>query len=401
MITRQECEVLATGRTESLFAADLKLRDAELNEKISGRRLAVVGAAGSIGSAVVRTLLRYRPAALALFDLSENNLVELVRELRSDAEVTLPDDFAASPIGLGSVEFSRCFAEQPPFDYFFNLAALKHVRSEKDIYCLMRMLDTNVIFLDDFLRTNPYRFRGVFSVSSDKAANPANLMGAAKMIMEQVLLSHAPVQPFATARFANVAFSDGSLPWGFLQRIAKRQPLAAPSDVRRYFISHREAGELCVLAGITGCNRDVFFPRMNAGDDEKTFVDIAVRLLDKLGYEPVLCANEDEAKSRIEELLPEKKWPCCFLPSDTEGEKPFEEFFTAEEKTDLEALPHIGIIRRDGSELDRVALEYFLSFARRVKTGAAVTKDDYVRKMSRVVPGLRHVAAGRTLDQKM
>lgn len=400
-MTRQDYEVIATGRENSLFADDIRMREEELREKIGGSRLAVVGAAGSIGSAVVRTLLRFRPAALALFDLSENNLVELVRELRSDAAVILPQEFSADPIGIGSIEFARYFAEQSPFDYFFNLAAMKHVRSEKDIYSLIRMLDTNVLFLDEFLRGNPYHFKKVFSVSSDKAANPANLMGASKMLMEQVLLSHAPTQPFATARFANVAFSDGSLPWGYLQRIAKRQPLAAPSDIRRYFISHQEAGELCVLAGITGANRDVFFPKMASGADEKTFAEIAVALLAKLGYEAELCADESEARSKLDSLLPQKKWPCCFLPSDTEGEKAFEEFYTKTETLDLESLPHIGIIKRDGSELDRVALEFFLSFASRSKTDVQVTKADYVRKISRVVPGLQHVAAERTLDQKM
>jgi len=401
MILREEYEFLATGRTESLFAEDLNRRQEELTEKLTGRSVAVVGAAGSIGSAVVRSLLRFRPGHLVLFDLSENNLVELVRSLRSDPDVVLPESFAALPIGLGSLEFDRYFAEQRRCDYFFNLAAMKHVRSEKDIYCLMRMLDTNVLFLDDFLSRVPYRFAGVFSVSSDKAANPANLMGASKMIMEQVLLSHAATQPFATARFANVAFSDGSLPWGFLQRIAQRQPLAAPTDVRRYFISHQEAGELCVLAGVTGDCRDVFFPKMAAGSDEKTFSGIAVKLLEKLGYEPVLFGSEEEARQNCAALIPQRKWPCCFLPSDTDGEKPYEEFHTSAETVDLMALPNIGIIKRDGAELDRVALEFFLGFARRAKLDPSVTKEDYVRKMSRVVPGLNHIEAGRSLDQKM
>jgi len=401
MLSRQECEILATGRSESLFADDLNRRQDELTEKLTGRRVAVIGAAGSIGAAVVRCLLRYRPARLVLFDLSENNLVELVRDLRSDPAVVLPEDFAALPIGLGSREFDRYFAEQSRFDYFFNLAAMKHVRSEKDVYCLMRMLDTNVLFLDSFLGRVPYHFAGVFSVSSDKAANPANLMGASKMIMEQVLLSHAPLQPFVTARFANVAFSDGSLPWGFLQRLAKRQPLAAPSDIRRYFISHQEAGELCVLAGITGASRDVFFPKMTAGQDEKTFSAIAVKLLEKLGYEPVLFGSEAEARERCESLIAQHRWPCCFLPCDTEGEKPLEEFYTAEENADLDALPHLGIIRRDGSELDPVALEYFLAFARHAKEEPHITKEDYIRKMSRIVPGLHHIASERILDHKM
>ena len=289
-------EHIITGRTESLFAEDIRANQDALNEALSGRRIAVVGAAGSIGSAVVKTLLRFAPGALVLIDLSENNLVELVRDLRSTGGLRLPAEFATLPIGLGSVEFARYFAESKPFDYFLNLSAIKHVRTERDVYCLLRMIDTNVLFLHEFLSHNPYRFKKVFSVSSDKATNPANLMGATKMIMEKALLARSDVQPFSTARFANVAFSDGSLPFGFLQRIAKRQPLSAPSDVRRYFISHQEAGELCVLSCGLGENRDVFFPNLAQGLDEKTFADIARDLLVELGYQPVECGSEEEAK---------------------------------------------------------------------------------------------------------
>ncbi len=394
-------EYIATGRRESGFEADIKLKSDILKERISGSRIAIVGAAGSIGSSVVKTLLRFKPSGMVLIDLSENNLVELVRELRSTQNVTVPNDFSTLPIGMGSIEFNRYFAEQPQFDYFFNLSAIKHVRSEKDIYCLMRMIDTNVLFMHDFLKQNPYKFKKVFSVSSDKAANPANLMGASKMIMEQVLLSRADVQSFSTARFANVAFSDGSLPYGFLERFAKRQPLAAPSDIRRYFISHQEAGELCVLSCMTGENRDVFFPKMSAQKDEKTFAEIAGNLLQALGYEPELCASDAEARERAEELIAQKKWPCCFMPSDTDGEKPFEEFHTATENVDLKFLPNIGVVKRDGSEYDPNQLDKFLAFAAGAKTDEKVTKDDYIREMSLTVPGLSHIATGKNLDRKM
>ncbi len=394
-------EYIATGRRSSLFADDIAGRNNELTEKIRGSRIAIVVAAGSIGSAVVKTLLRFDPAGLCLIDLSENNLVALVRDLRSTPGLRLPNDFNTLPIGMGSIEFSRYFDDQKPYDYFFNLAAMKHVRSEKDIYCLIRMLDTNVLFLHEFLGKLRYKFKKVFSVSSDKAANPANLMGASKMIMEQALLYRADAQPFSTARFANVAFSDGSLPHGFLERIARRQPIAAPNDITRYFISHQEAGELCVLSCMTGENRDVFFPKMNPLKDQKTFAQIATGLLCELGYEPFHCDSEEEARTCADELIGQKKWPCVFGPSTTDGEKSFEEFFSSSETLDIESFPHIGVIKRNGSEYDRTTFEDFIRFLRAAKTDQDSTKTNYVRQMTRVVPALKHIVTGKNLDQKM
>lgn len=394
-------EPLVTGRQASLLAADVDACGAELADGIGGSRIAVVGAAGSIGSAVVKTLLRFRPRALALLDISENNLVELVRDLRSSPDVALPADFSTLPIAMGSVEFARFFTEGKPCDYFFNLAAIKHVRSEKDVYCLIRMIDTNVLAMDGFLATRRPRFRKVFAVSSDKAANPANLMGATKMAMEQALLHRSAEQPFSTARFANVAFSDGSLPYGFLRRIERRQAIAAPRDVRRYFISHQEAGELCVLAGIVGHNRDVFFPHLAAGRDEKTFAEIAQDLLQSLGYEPVPCATEAEAKARAPELIPQRRWPCHFFDSDTTGEKDFEEFFVAGEDVDLARFRAVGVVRRGPDAVDHDAVEAFLAFAQSAKTDPAKTKADYVRALTALVPTLRHLETGKNLDGKM
>ena len=436
-------EHIVTGRTQSLFAGDLRANDSALRNAFKGSRVAIVGAAGSIGSAVVKVLLRFEPAALTLIDLSENNLVELVRDLRSTDGLRLPPEFATLPIGLGSVEFARYFAESRPFDYFLNLSAIKHVRTERDVYCLVRMLDTNVLFLHEFLSRNPYRFKKVFSVSSDKATNPANLMGASKMIMEKALLARSDVQPFSTARFANVAFSDGSLPFGFLQRIAKRQPLSAPSDVRRYFISHQEAGELCVLSCGLGENRDVFFPNLSQGLDEKTFADIARDLLAELGYQPVECASEAEAKWggedgrwkmedgrrrtevgswKMEDGVPKaapisnlqstnsvrRPWPCYFFKSDTTGEKEFEEFFAQGEQLLLDRFKRVGIVK--GMEDGRwkmedgglgVAISDFLDFVRKAKADPTITKVDYVREIHKLVPTLQHHETGRNLDQKM
>lgn len=393
-------EHIITGRKKSYFAPDIESNSVELEKKIGGSRIAIIGAAGSIGSSVVKALLRFKPAALALIDLSENNLVELVRELRSGNDVEIPKDFKTMPIGLGSIEFERYFRETKQFDYLFNLSAIKHVRSEKDIYCLMRMIDTNVLFLHDFLKKNPYKFKKVFSVSSDKAANPANMMGASKMVMEKILMAGAEEQPFSTARFANVAFSDGSLPFGFLERINKLQPLSAPSDVKRYFISHQEAGELCVLSCMLGGNRDVFFPKMAEEKDEKTFSGIAVDLLHEMGYEPVLCSSEEEAKAKIEELVPQKKWPCYFFKSDTTGEKGYEEFFVAAEKIDMQSFENVGVVKRDPFSEQKL-LDGFVSFAREAKFDTDVTKHDYVEAMQQIVPTLKHVETGKNLDSKM
>lgn len=393
-------EQLVTGRAESLFTADLRDRSDDLARSLEGTRIAVVGAAGSIGGAVVKTLLRFFPTALVLVDLNENNLVELVRDLRSADGLVIPKDFVTLPVGLGSFELRRFFGDHPPYDYFFNLSALKHVRSERHVYSLMRMVETNILALHEFLESTSYRFRKVFSVSSDKAANPRSLMGATKMIMERVLLLRSDQQPFSTARFANVAFSDGSLPYGFLQRFAKQQPIAAPNDVRRYFISHQEAGELCVLAGALGENRDVFFPKLLVGRDEKTFAEVATIFLKSKGYRPHVCTTEDDARKRIVPLLAKNEWPCFFFKSDTTGEKEYEEFFREGETPDLTRFQHIGIIHRP-VEPDPLPVHEFLTFAKAARKSRTVTKSDYVTALSRVVPDMNHRETGRNLDEKM
>ena len=264
----------------------------------------------------------------------------------------------------------------------------------------MRMIDTNVLFMHDFLEQNQYKFKKVFSVSSDKAANPANLMGATKMAMEKALLLRSAVQPFSTARFANVAFSDGSLPYGFLQRINKNQPLSAPKDIKRYFISHQEAGELCMLSCMLGDNRDVFFPKMSSIKDEMTFSDIALELLEKLEYEPILCSSEEEAKAKCEELIPQRKWPCYFFETDTTGEKAFEEFYTKGENIDFTTFTQLSAVKRN-LEQDTKKIEFFMDFARNAKSNKNITKQKYVEEILKVVPGLKHLETGKNLDQKM
>lgn len=397
----KDYEYLVTRRRFSLFEDAIAENRIDLQKSIRGNRIAIIGAAGSIGFSVVKSFLRFSPGALTVIDLSENNLVEVVRELRSTEGLHVPEDFAALPIGLGSVECARYFAETKPFDYILNLTAIKHVRSEKDIYCLIRMIDTNVIFPSEFLETLPYRFVKFFSVSSDKATNPANLMGASKRIMEMMLLSHADHQPFSSARFANVAFSDGSLPYGFLRRFEKRQPLAAPSDVTRYFISHEEAGQICLLSCVLGRNREILFPLMEAGTDEKTFAEIAIAFLEAAGYEPFFCSSEQEARERSTELITQKKWPCYFFSSDTTGEKDSEEFYTNSDAVQFDRLPNIGSILLKDNHADHSRLNRFLAFARQAKTDPAIGKADYVRAFLDAVPELEHDEKSKYLDQKM
>ncbi|MCK4790170.1 MAG: polysaccharide biosynthesis protein [Desulfobacteraceae bacterium] len=393
-------EYLATGRKESLFSEDMEKNCRQLDENIHGSRIAIIGAAGSVAFSVVKNILQFNPGSLTLIDLSENNLVEVVRELRSSGRITVLEDFTVLPIGLGSAECTRFFRESEPFDYILNFSAIKHVRSEKNSYCLVRMIDTNVLFPTEFLESIPYNFRKFFSVSSDKATNPANLMGASKMVMEKALL-HLQKQVFSTARFANVAFSDGSLLYGFLKRIEKRQPISAPKDVKRYFMSHEEAGQICLLSCILGENGDVYFPKLKTSVDEKTFLEIALKLLVQLGYEPYKCSSEDEAIHRAEELLAEKKWPCYFSISDTTGEKSHEEFYSQNEVVDLNKYQRIGVIKQSVNDIDEKAIKEFIQFAQRARSNGTVKKSDYVFELQKVVPGLRHIETGKNLDQKM
>jgi FlaA1/EpsC-like NDP-sugar epimerase len=263
------------------------------------------------------------------------------------------------------------------------------------------MIDTNVVFPDDFLRELPYALRKFFSVSSDKATNPANLMGASKMVMEDVLLSHSERHPISSARFANVAYSDGSLPFGFLRRLDKRQPISAPRDVRRYFISHREAGQLCLLSAGLGANREVFFPKMTPDLDALTFSEIAVRMLQKLGYEPVVCGTEEEARRKAQELVSTRKWPCYFFDSDTTGEKDLEEFYSSGDRLDLNRFSQVGVIQRNLDAGRSRSVREFVMFAAKLKTDPGVSKSEIVEAFRRAVPELHHVETGKNLDQKM
>src|SRR6056297_431151 len=333
------------GRGKELFTEDIKKHEKELSEKVSSGSFLVLGGAGSIGQAVVKEIFARRPAKLHVVDISENNLVELVRDIRSSLGY-IDGEFKTFAIDAGSAEFEALYATEGPYDYVLNLSALKHVRSEKDPYTLMRMVGVNIF---NTIKTRDMAAEGggrkYFCVSTDKAANPVNMMGASKRIMEMFILREDSQLPVSTARFANVAFSDGSLLHGFNQRILKRQPIAAPRDVRRYFVTPAESGQLCLMSTLLGDHMEIFFPKLDGNLHLITFADIATRYLAARGYHAVACETEEEARRRSEELIEQGKWPCYFFNSDTTGEKPFEEFFTPDEKVDLERFSALGVIR--------------------------------------------------------
>ncbi|MDC1322468.1 UDP-N-acetylglucosamine 4,6-dehydratase [Pseudomonadales bacterium] len=388
------------GRGAELFENDLIKRNQELDSLVPSGRFLVIGGAGSIGQAVVREIFKRDPETLHVVDISENNMVELVRDLRS-TEGYGSGDFRTFAVDCGSVEFEALMASEGPYDYVFNLSALKHVRSESDPYTLMRMIMVNVFNTIKTLRlAKEMGVKKYFCVSTDKAANPVNMMGASKRIMEMFLMRESLVQDISMARFANVAFSDGSLLHGFNQRFAKNQPLAAPSDVRRYFVTPQESGELCLLSGLLGNNRDIFFPKLSEKLHLITFSEIAVRYLRERGYEPYECESEDEARDRAEELIAKKQWPCYFFKSDTTGEKDFEEFFTDNEDLDMERFETVGVIKNQ-PDFDEAKLDDFMNSIEALREKGTWTKDDIVKLYFGLLPEFAHKETGKYLDQRM
>lgn len=388
------------GRSEALFRADIDNRQAELAEAVAGGRFLVIGGAGSIGQAVTREIFKRGPKVLHLVDLSENNMVELVRDIRSTLGY-IDGDFRTFAIDCGSLELDALMRWSGGYDYILNLSALKHVRSEKDPFTLMRMVDVNILNTNRTLDwAREQGARKYFCVSTDKAANPVNMMGASKRIMEMFLMRHSLEVPISTARFANVAFSDGSLLHGFNQRVAKRQPIAAPQDVRRYFVTPQESGELCLLSCLLGENRDIFFPKLSDKLHLITFSEIAVKYLAALGFEAYVCASEDEARSQAEALIAAKRWPCFFFDSDTTGEKDFEEFFTADEVLDMDRFEGIGVIRNEPL-FDAVRLERFVTRIAELKAAGTWDRPDLVSLFHEMIPGFAHLETGKYLDARM
>jgi len=388
------------GRESELFCEDIAFNGSKLQDLVAESRFLVIGGSGSIGQAVTREIFKRDPRALHVVDISENNMVELVRDLRS-TEGYGSGDFKTFSVDCGSVEFEALMASEDPYDYVFNLSALKHVRSEKDPYTLMRMIMVNVFNTIKTLRLGKAQgAKKYFCVSTDKAANPVNMMGASKRIMEMFLMRESLTQDISMARFANVAFSDGSLLHGFNQRFTKKQPFSAPNDVRRYFVTPQESGELCLLSGLLGDNRDIFFPKLSEKLHLITFSEIAVRYLRERGYEPYECESEDEARDRAEELIAKKQWPCYFFKSDTTGEKDFEEFFTDNEDLDMERFETVGVIKNQ-PDFDEAKVDDFMDGIETLRKKGTWGKDDIVKLYFGLLPEFAHKETGKYLDQRM
>lgn len=390
-----------TQRNQSLLVDDYKKFDEQLKNRIDNKSVLVIGGAGTIGSNYIKALLKYHPKKLYVVDINENGLTELVRDLRSSVGYNIPKVFKTYPINFGDKIFEKILKHEGPFNIVANFAAHKHVRSEKDHYSIEAMLDNNVLkakhLLDLLVKFPPEHF---FCVSTDKAANPVNVMGASKKLMEEVILAYSTKIPITTARFANVAFSNGSLPFGFVERIMKKQPLSSPLKIKRYFVSPKEAGEICLMACIMGNSGEIFFPKLNESNFE-TFSNIAERFLKHLGFEPDYCGSEQEAKAKAIKLTEKtKKYPVFFFDSDTSGEKSFEEFFTKGEELDIDTFPNLGVIKNPKSksfeEIDIMFDKLNIVFEE-----SNLTKEKIVNILTEFLPNFKHIETGKSLDQKM
>ena len=372
-----------TGRQKSMFAADIEANRDKLRAEIEGKRVLVIGGAGTIGSSYIRAVLPFRPSKLVVVDISENGLAELTRDLRSTYGMYVPEEYRTYPLSFADPVFEKIFRAEQGFDIVANFSAHKHVRSEKDKYSVQA-----------------FPPRHFFCVSTDKAANPVNIMGASKKIMEEMIMAYSSRFKISTARFANVAFSNGSLLAGFIDRLMKRQPLSSPNDVKRYFVSPEESGQICMLACILGQNREIFFPKLGAGQ-MMTFSSIADRFLHSLGYEVKQCASEEEARRFAAEMpVDSKVYPVYYFTSDTTGEKGFEEFYVKGEKINSERFGSLGVIE-DLKARRMEELDTFLERLQAVLNDQKTEKEDIVGTMKAFIPNFEHMEKGKNLDQKM
>ncbi|MFV8224396.1 UDP-N-acetylglucosamine 4,6-dehydratase [Christiangramia aquimixticola] len=388
------------GRQKPLFEKDIDLHKEKLNRIVSDSSFLVLGAAGSIGQAVTKEIFKRNPKKLHAVDISENNMVELVRDIRSSIGY-IEGDFQTFALDIGSVEYDAFIQADGEFDFVLNLSALKHVRSEKDPFTLMRMINVNIFNTEKTIKQSIEKgVKKYFCVSTDKAANPVNMMGASKRIMEMFLMRRSKEISISTARFANVAFSDGSLLHGFNQRLEKNQPIVAPNDVRRYFVTPQESGELCLMSCIFGENRDVFFPKLSESLHLIKFSEIAIKFLKSKGYDAYECKSEEEARSLIDTLPPKGRWPCLFTVSDTTGEKDFEEFFTENETLDLSKFQNLGIIKNN-LELNDAKLHLFEGAINEMLKKGNWKKKEIVELFNKMIPEFGHKEMGKYLDSKM
>ncbi|MBR1862713.1 MAG: polysaccharide biosynthesis protein [Ruminococcus sp.] len=390
-----------TKREQSMFLPDIEGSRDRLSEKISGKSVLVIGGAGSIGSSYIKAILPFRPRSLVVADINENALAELTRDLRSTKGMYVPEDYVPYPMDFASSVFRKMFAARGGFDIVANFSAHKHVRSEKDIYSVEALLRNNVLnakLLLDLLEQYPPE--EYFCVSTDKAANPVNIMGASKRIMEDLIFSYSDRFPVKTARFANVAFSNGSLPAGFLARIQKLQPLSAPTDTKRYFVSPQESGQICMLSCMLGNNREIFFPKLEEAQ-MMTFDSIATDLLHVNGYEVLECGSDEEAVEKAEELKKGSRlYPVHYSAADTSGEKSFEEFYTETESIDMDRLSALGVIT--GKPIpSREKVRQLFEKLTAVFEKDGTTKEEVVAVIKGYLPNFEHIEKGRSLDSKM
>lgn len=388
------------GRPDPLFEADLQANADAIRDAIEGKRLLVLGGAGSIGGAVAKKLFSYKPEALHVVDLSENNLAELVRDIRSSMGY-IQGDFHTYCLDVLDPEFAAMVSAQPrPYDAVLNFAALKHVRSEKDPYTLMRMIRVNVLGVARAVDAARQGGARLFGVSTDKASNPINAMGATKRVMEQAMMRVADELDVTSARFANVLFSDGSLPFAWKYRLEKGQPIVAPRDVQRYFVTDREAASLCLLALSAGKSRDVLFPKLDAGVNELSFSDLAVRYLESRGLTPRLCDDEEQARALAAQGPASGEWPCYFFDSDTTGEKDHEEFYEDHETVDLKRFSHAGVVRST-ADGDSQTLDHFFEEVQSLLEQGAWDKPALVSLLQQTLDTFAHDERHKYLDERM
>lgn len=389
-------------RNKSMFLNDILENEKTLCKKITGKTMLVIGGAGSIGSSFIKAVLPFKPSMLVVVDINENALAELTRDLRSTKDIYVPEDYITYPMDFASSTFEKMFCKHRGFDIVANFSAHKHVRSEKDIFSIEALLKNNVLnvkgLLDLLSKFPPEEY---FCVSTDKAANPVNVMGASKRIMEDVIFSYSDRFPVKTARFANVAFSNGSLPAGFLARMQKLQPLSAPLDVKRYFVSPEESGQICMLACMLGRNREIFFPKLKEAQ-MMTFDRIATDLLKEHGYGMLQCKSDAEAIERSEDLKYGRSqlYPVHFSESNTSGEKTYEEFYTNDENIDMERLNSLGIVVNKDVPNQNNLMILFKELDNIFKKDAT-TKEEVIKILKSYLPNFEHIETGKSLDSKM
>lgn len=390
-----------TKRSSSMFLPDIEKNKDILSTKIKNKSVLVIGGAGSIGSSFIKAVLPFRPKTLVVVDINENALAELTRDLRSTRGMFVPEDYIPYPMDFASLLFEKMFINRGGFDIVGNFSAHKHVRSEKDIYSIEALLRNNVLharkLLDLLSKFPPEEY---FCVSTDKAANPVNIMGASKRLMEDVIFSYSDKFPVKTARFANVAFSNGSLPAGFITRISKLQPLSAPSDVKRYFVSPEESGQICMLACMLGDNREIFFPKLEKAQ-MMTFDAIATALLRSYDYEPLLCDSDEEAIEKTEIVRHGgHEYPVHYSSSNTSGEKAYEEFYTEEESVDMERFCSLGVITNKVL-INADDINQLFDHLEDLFTQNNASKEEVIEIIKKYLPNFEYVEKGKSLDSKM